>query len=849
MGLGGVGKSQLAIEYAYKKKAETPELYVLWLHAGSATRLDQGVRDILDTLGFDKQSDPSTNDYQLLRGWLIRNRPWLVIVDNADEACHLLGLSSSSADSSENTRFDYIPTCDHGSVLLTTRNMDVAVQFVQRNSIISVHLMDKLSAMALIRNKLGNQEQEDSEEDIKKLAVALDCMPLAMAQAAAYISHRSPRCSVRQYLKDLESSPESRLNLLDIDMADPQRDRKANNSILRTWQISFEYINRTKPSAADLLGLMSFYDRQSVPDVLLKAASPILAVEETPRRLESHDKQRPSWLRKLETFRLHFRKHGTGRSEQTRLNSNPFTDGQASFTTGEDLVVAQTPPDYSLEDDIQLLRSFSFTSVAAGTQAFEMHALVQLATQRWLKSNAQYERLMHLAILRLYKALPSDDEGFMSWESSRGYHAFVPHITAISQLKVIDRTILLQQATIGGNSAIYYVHEGQYETARKLLERWLKVFRDMKGDYHPRTLQCLDNLANVYMEEGQFQKSTEIHSHVLSALRRICGDEDPRTYRSMQNLGGAYQHQGRYVEAEDLQLSILDYCRRVKGEKSRETLLAMSSLAWTRMRQRKLDEAEQLLRQVTTIRDRMDEKDPDIALNDMRALSMVYAVRGRSDQARDLRLRIWNLSTKLLGLDHPDTSEDLLHLAEACRQSEHLIEIDEHVLHEMQYRENMHGADHPDALKDKLILGLYYGHLGRDDAVITLLEPAIGVMKRVLGEEDQVTIDASATLASTYHDLGRFEEAKVLGEKVLELESRILGSSHQSTLLAMSNLSESVYRLGHRRSAIHLMARCVALSRETLGPLHEATVERCACLEHMEAEANQPKETGGDVVS
>ena len=127
--------------------------------------------------------------------------------------------------------------------------------------------MDEAHAVALLESKLGPPDQM---EDVVDLSEALECMPLALTQAAAYIPQRAPRCSVRQYLDLFLQSSESALGLLDGEARDHRHDREATGSIARTWQILFEHVRQVRPSAADLLGLMSFFKRQVIHASLIR---------------------------------------------------------------------------------------------------------------------------------------------------------------------------------------------------------------------------------------------------------------------------------------------------------------------------------------------------------------------------------------------------------------------------------------------------------------------------------------------------------------------------------------------------------------------------------------------------
>lgn len=183
----------------------------------------------------------------------------------------------------------YIPHSERGSVLATTRSQDAALKLVEKRSIIAVEPMNEVQASALFRKKL---EEDEDHIAIDELAAALEYMPLAIVQAAAYIAKRAPRCSVQQYLADFRRSDRKRTTLLDSEAGQLRRDHEAKNSIIITCQISFDYIRETRPSAAGLLSLMSFFDRQGIPEELLRAQPEDKSAQ--PERHE-HDSERKAW--------------------------------------------------------------------------------------------------------------------------------------------------------------------------------------------------------------------------------------------------------------------------------------------------------------------------------------------------------------------------------------------------------------------------------------------------------------------------------------------------------------------------------------------------------------------------
>lgn len=208
------------------------------------------------------RTDPREKVFQLLPAWLCdqRNGSWLVILDNAHDVSFVTDSRRTGA------LFDCAPICDHGAIIVTSRNKSAARAFMEDEDIVNVPRMDERHAVALLARKLG---ENVSRAVLSELATALEFMPLAITQAAAYLKRRGRRFSAQRYLEELQRLDGSKQGLLDYDNGDLRRDRHAANPILLTWQISFEYISQERKSAAALLSLMSLCDRQAIPESLI----------------------------------------------------------------------------------------------------------------------------------------------------------------------------------------------------------------------------------------------------------------------------------------------------------------------------------------------------------------------------------------------------------------------------------------------------------------------------------------------------------------------------------------------------------------------------------------------------
>jgi hypothetical protein len=165
----------------------------------------------------------------------------------------------------------YIPQTATGSVLITTRDRKAASWLSSGyESIIPIELIDGDEAKQLLRTKIP--ASLSTEFDLEELARELGYLPLAITQAAAYISARATQMTVFKYLTLYRHDEVNQSRLLDEESGDLRRDPGVPNSVIRPWQISFDQIKRARPRSTELLSLMAVLDRQGIPESLLSAA-------------------------------------------------------------------------------------------------------------------------------------------------------------------------------------------------------------------------------------------------------------------------------------------------------------------------------------------------------------------------------------------------------------------------------------------------------------------------------------------------------------------------------------------------------------------------------------------------
>ena len=277
-------KSQIAIEHCYRFKKKNPNSHIFWVNGSSVQRFEQAYAEISRRLELPGSEDPKVNKFELVSDWLNdeSHEPWLLLLDNTDNES--VFFNTQGLDLSQHVNaiplIRYIPQKANGLVLVTSRNRNAAFRLTNSvETIVDIPLMDEESSKLVLKRKLP--QSESTESDILELVKMLDYLPLAIAQAAAFIGTRKPRMTVARYLAFLRENE----RILLEDMGDLRRDPDMPNSVIKTWQLSFNQIKKDHPKAAELFSLMSVLDRQGLPDYLFSTREMDLDFEDNVDRL------------------------------------------------------------------------------------------------------------------------------------------------------------------------------------------------------------------------------------------------------------------------------------------------------------------------------------------------------------------------------------------------------------------------------------------------------------------------------------------------------------------------------------------------------------------------------------
>lgn len=277
-------KSQIATEYLCRLHQTEPDVTIFWVSAADqssflrsyeaiALEIPRSFREDHSLLVMEQVAgDGSLTESKtlvLVQDWLSSEDcgKWLLILDNADDP-----------DLFSNTKYDgisllpYLPRADNGHILITSRFQRVALSLVSgENSLIHVAPMTPQESVSLLRTRLP--KDESTKNDTLELANALDFLPLAMKQSIGYIN--ATNTSIKDYLRLFSKDDGYQRRLLEKTYRDISRDTHDDlqDSVILTWQISFDQIRIQRPAAANLLSVMGTLKRDDIPAHLLTSVS------------------------------------------------------------------------------------------------------------------------------------------------------------------------------------------------------------------------------------------------------------------------------------------------------------------------------------------------------------------------------------------------------------------------------------------------------------------------------------------------------------------------------------------------------------------------------------------------
>ncbi|KAH8660543.1 hypothetical protein BX600DRAFT_514139 [Xylariales sp. PMI_506] len=656
VGLGGIGKTQVALQLAYWVKEHQPEYSIFWVPAVNEGLFEQACTEIAKLLGVLKDND---NDdlKELVQQHLNsdKTKKWLLIVDNADAYDMMFGSGNKPG------LLDYLPETENGLVLFTTRSTEVAVS-IMVDDIIDLAKMSTEEGKSLLQMSLTRQQLLQNKDTVMELLGELTYLPLAIAQAAAYLN-RNLHMTISKYLGLIRGTEQDITNLMSREFRDNNRYRDQRNAVATTWIVSFEQIRETDKNALDLLMFISQIEPKSIPQSIL----PKLKTQE---ELEFA-------IGTLCGYAFLIR-----RGEEEMFDMHRLVHLATRVWVNNQDIMRQTVYT-ALHQICKVFPSNKYQNRQIW-RAYMPHAFCILQNHNTFDKDERFDLCFVVGKCLLSDGRISEAVGWLE-ETDRWRG---------EQLREEDSSRLSSQH----NLAVAYLWNGQITKAVELLEHVVVVLEKTLTEDHPYRLASQHELAGAYLSNGQITKAVDLLEHVVAVEEKTLTEDDPDRLASQHELARAYLKGRQITMASKLLEHVVAIRKKTLAEDHPDRLTSQHELAKVYLEDGQVTEAIELFEYVVTIwKETLTEDHPD-CLRSQHELARAYLENRQIKEAVELFEHVVAVWKKTLAEDHPEYLTAQHQLARAYLKDGQITEAVKLVEHVVAIERKSLDNDHPDRL-------------------------------------------------------------------------------------------------------------------------------------------------------
>jgi tetratricopeptide (TPR) repeat protein len=742
-GMGGVGKTELAVKYAREHIDDYPG-GICWLNARN-TNIAAGIIQFVQLqmgLEVPQQDNVLTLIQQVAWCWQHWQPADGLVLVVFDDVTNLDGFA------------ELLPTNNRFRVLMTTRlrNLDTNIQEIP------LDVLSPEEALELLINLVGEQKVNKELEVAKELCKWLGYLPLGIELVGRYVVKKSPHFTLAKMLELLE---QQRLHQEGLN---PQQKglSTAQLGVLAAFELSWVELNPETQKTAALLSLFA-------ADIFVWEW-----VESMTQSLNWHESDVEVAIEQLyqrhlvqcleEESEYYYKIHPLIREflQLKLIASAEINDLKQAFSSTF-IEIAQTIPDSATLELINSVKNAipHLTEVAENlTDAVSDENLIWVFT----------------GLARFYK--------------EQGLYALAEpcYEQCVSAVKFRLGENHPDYATSLNNLANLYNSQGKYEAAEPFLIQALELYKSLLGENHPNYATSLDNLAGLYNSQGKYEAAEPLYIQALELRKSILGENHPDYALSLNNLASLYNSQGKYEAAEPLYIQALELRKSILEEKHPDYSSSLNNLASLYYFQGKYDRAEPLYVQALELTKRiLGENHPDYATS-LNNLAQLYESQGKYEAAEPIFIQALELRKSILGEKHPDYATSLNNLAQLYESQGKYEAAEPIFIQALELRKSILGEKHPDYATSLNNLALLYYSQGKYEAAEPLYIQALELKKSILGENHPSYATILNNLALLYKSQRKYDRAEPLYQQALEIAERVLGTNHPNTVTFRGNL-------------------------------------------------------------
>lgn len=765
-GLGGIGKSQLAVEYAYRYQNDYQ--LVWWVQANDERSVRRSLVSLAKRLHLPESADVQDTVDNVLD--VLRRRDpytsWLLIYDDAPEP-GVVG--------------PYLPS-GVGHVIVTSRSRTWASE----SNAIEVDVFSPEESIGLIRSRWHDLTDDEALE----LAADLGHLPLALEQAVAM--HEQTGIPLAEYQRALQNSPSQIL----------AEGNPANypQSVAATLSLAFNSVRDISPGGAYLLRLCAFLSAQPIALPLLtrgRAAQPadqdVDLGDDIKVRRAVRDLGRFA-LVQLDIGRDLLRVHSLVRAlirDATPEDERPAVERHAHA-----VLAGANPGDPDNPNNW-----VAHAQIAPHVEPAGLVYSVDPAVRQVVLDQIRYL----FAIGDFAGSRKIGESAVEVWRSACGESDELT-LVASRHLSISLRSL------------------GYYAEARLLSQETLELMVETLGEDHEHALVTAGSVAADLRVAGEFREALALDAQNLVRHREVLGESDLHTLRALTNLAVDYRMVGDFAKAAELDEEAIAIKARALGDDHMSTLFSYGCLMRDLYGLGEYRRGLELGREKLPLQEQQMPDNHRNLLLTKRTYSILLRKAGYNAEALQHARDLYDVCRRTLGRSHEHTLSALMSLSNTLRVTgdhDGALRFGQRAL--TIYRE-VFGELHPFTLACRVDVAIVLQALGRLPEAEELNDLALDGLTTSLGEDHPHTLCAVNTKASGLAAAGRHQEARELSTQLLDRSRRVRGADHPNTLACAANHALDLEATGDRVEATDLRREIFPLFREKLGIDHPETL-------------------------
>lgn len=804
-GLGGVGKTQLASEFAHHY-GHYFRGGIYWLNLSNPDATAEEIAGCGGAGAMDLRADfdrlPLEDQVRRVKSEWQNDLPRLLILDNCEDVSSLRACR---------------PTTGGCRVLLTNRGVfgDQALAVVA----LELEVLDRERSVELLRSRCPGVQLEEIE--LAAVAEELGDLPLALDLAGRYLCEYRDIISPSGYVEELRAlEPVDHRSLRQSEGYSPT-DHELD--VGRTFIISYQRLNEDDPTDRLAIRLLAraarFAPGESIERNLL------LATLGDPNESEERSEELPDAYQRVDALRKLAGLGLLGESETGLVRMH------------------------------RLVASFARREIEVGEAQADVVRTIANEAMDAARDN------IPVNLTRLLPHLRHVTEVLGDREDEPAYHARFALGSALSRLRMHAEAVPLLESAVRYSTAhfgptawvtmrqrndlgVAMNNAGDADGALSLYET---VLEDQERELGPRDIDVastLNNIGALLRDKGRFGEVQTIYERALEIRTNALGWEHRDTAESLHNMGALMMDLERYEEAWPYLRRALVIIENVMGRAHLDNVGPLSKMGFLRRREGNYAEARQLYERVLEIRESAlppEHGDIGASLHDIGSL---LAEQGAHEEARPYLERALRTSLESNGEDHAVTGMRVNSLAEVLMAQGDLDTALPLYRRELAIAERILGDGNPQTAQCLGNVATVLWHQGRYQEARPLLERAVRIFEAALGDAHPATAGALDSLANVLSAQALYEEARPLYERSLHIRRQAFGQEHLDTAASENNLANLLRSLGLVAEAIPHQERALATFQSILGENHPNTatsLHHLAVLLQMQGRYNEAR--------